>query len=405
MRDCSRNCAPKLLKIAENCVIVTKTTSEGRKTMSDFKFALRQKVKMLLQNGVLPLVYCFWCTVYARREKELIVFADAHHDALPFSMERLHRALEEKGYAVTDALCNFSKVSQLSSLLFSLRFMRLYARAKYVFICDNFLPVSACRKDSRTTVVQLWHGCGLIKKMGYDTPDDIPAGYKGEVYRNYDLVSVSTSACVEPLTRAMRQAPGVLQPLGVSRTDYYFDQAWLEECRTEFYRQYPQAAGKTVVLWAPTFRGKAGEPYQVGSDAIDRLERELGEGYFLVRKLHPHVEDHGGGSGCAIPTERLLPVTDLLITDYSTVLTDFMLLDRPYVLFAPDLEEYRQKRGFYVEYSTLSRYIVEEETQLADAVRKALADGDKSWIADCRRFHLSACDGHSTQRILDYLKL
>ena len=65
-------------------------------------------------------------------------------------------------------------------------FMQVYAQAEYVFINSYFLPVSSCRKRKETTVVQLWHSGGLMKKMGYDTTEDIPKYYKGNPTANYD---------------------------------------------------------------------------------------------------------------------------------------------------------------------------------------------------------------------------
>lgn len=368
-------------------------------------FSVKQFLKMALQNVILPCVYGFWRLVYLGKEEDLIVFADAHHNEIPFSMERIHSALEEKGYTLTDFFHHFGMMSQLRSALLSVRFMRLYARAKYVFICDNFLPVSSCKKSGSTKVIQLWHCCGLMKKMGYDTAEDIPAGYKGRVYRNYDLMTVSAPGCVEPLTGAMRLEPGILQPLGVSRTDVYFDPVWIEGCKAEFYARYPQAKGKKILLWAPTFRGNAGDPYQVGVAEIEQLERQLGDGYFLIRKVHPHVDDRYHLSNCDIPTERLLPVTDLLISDYSTVIHEFLFFGKSCVLFAPDLEEYRERRGFYVAYESLSRYIVTDPAQLYGTVKTAMDDSDPAWIAGNLQFHAGSCDGNSTERILEYIGL
>ena len=75
-------------------------------------------------------------------------------------------------------------------------FMKGYAAAGYVYICSYFLPVSSCKKREETKVIQLWHSGGLLKKMGYDTGDDIPKYYKGNVTRNYDLVTVSSEVCI-----------------------------------------------------------------------------------------------------------------------------------------------------------------------------------------------------------------
>lgn len=369
------------------------------------KFTLRQKLKMLLQNVILPCVYRFWRLVYARREMDLIILADAHHDAIPESMVVLRDRLLEKGYTLTEQIHNFAKMSVLKSTWISVKFMRLYARARIVFICDNFLPVASCKKSEKTKVVQLWHACGLVKKMGYDTTEDIPAGYKGAVYRNYDLMTVSAPCCVAPQTKAMRLPEGIIRPLGVSRTDVYFDERWLDTCRREFFLRHPEAAGKKIILWAPTFRGSATDPYQVGMDAIEALEKQLGSDYYVIRKVHPHVDDRYHLSNCDIITERLLPVTDLLITDYSTVLTEFMFFDKPSVLYVPDLEEYERKRGFYVAYRSLSPFVVTEAEQLKEMILEALAHPNLKWIEGCRSYHLAACDGKSTDRILEAVGL
>lgn len=368
-------------------------------------FTMKQSMKMLLQNWVLPCVYGFWSRVYGKREKDLIIFADAHHSTRPISMKHIYKALAAKGYQLTDEFYNFAELSRFRAALVSVRFMRLYARAKYVFICDNFLPVSSCKKSGDTKVIQLWHACGLMKKMGYDTTEDIPAGYKGNVYRNYDLVTVSAPCCVEPMAKAMHLPTENLKPLGVSRTDVYFHPDWLKRRREQFYEMYPQAKGKKIVLWAPTFRGNAGDPYQVGMEDIEKLEQQLGDEYFLIRKVHPHLDEKLHLSNCSIITERLLPITDLLITDYSTVLTEYLFFEKPYVLFAPDLAEYQQKRGFYVEYGSLSPYIVTDAAKLYDTCLAALRNPDREWIARQRAYHVASCDGHATERIIQELGL
>lgn len=336
---------------------------------------------------------------------DLIICADSHHDEIPFSMEYLYQSLVSRGYDVTLDICNYSKMSTLHSTLRAIRFMKFYAQARVVFICDNFLPVVSCRKSPHTVVVQLMHSCGLGKKIGYDTTEDIPAGYRGYVFQNYSLVTVSSPACVAPIAHGMRSDESVVKAIGSSRSDFYFDPRWVQSCKDNFYARYPQAKGKTVLLWAPTFRGNASDPRQVGMEQITALEQQLGDQYFLIKKVHPHVDNRYQLSNCDISTERLLPVADLMITDYSSIVCDFMLFDKPYVLFVPDLEEYKKTRGLYVDFETLSPYIVTEEETLAQCIMAALSQPCQEWVHKNREFHLSACDGHSTERILTYLGL
>lgn len=376
-------------------------------------FRLKQYAKMILQHLLLPAVYAFYRLRCRNIEPGLAVFADAHHDGLPFSMQPLYSAVKAMGYDVALHLHDYSHAGAVAGLRYALSFMKLYARARYVFICDNFLPAASCRKRRETTLVQLWHSCGLLKKMGYDTADDVPSYYRGNVYNNYDLVTVSAECCVPCLSSGMRQPEGVVQALGVSRTDVYFDEAWLSGCRREFYEAYPEARGKKILLWAPTFRNSAASPVTVGAAAIERLREELGGEWFVVSKVHPHAdaafrrEGVGTGSSCAIPCERLLAAADLLITDYSSILFDYLLLEKPFVLFSPDLDEYRAKRGFYIDYSSLTGYIVTDAQKLGPTVSAAYeaysAGVGRDAIRRCRQYHSGACDGRSTERILRYI--
>lgn len=368
-------------------------------------FLMRQFFKMLLQNAILPFVYRFWCFIYRQKRKELILCADSHHDDIPFSMACMYQTLHETGYDVITDICNYSNLSFLQSTLRAIRFMRLYAQAKVVFICDSFLPVVSCQKDPRTTVVQLMHSCGLGKKIGYDAKDDIPAGYRGYVYRNYDLVAVTSPNCVGPIAHGMRHNTDVVRAIGSSRTDFYFDETWIEQCLRDFYAAYPQAKGKRVILWAPTFRGNAADPKQIGTEQIDQLEQDLGDNFFVIRKVHPHVDNRYHLSNCHLLTECLLPVADLMITDYSSIVVDYMFFNKPYVLFAPDWEQYKHERGTYVDLPSLSPYLVTDGAALKDTVLTALQEPCEEYVAKNRQFHLSACDGHSTKRIIEFIGL
>ena len=368
-------------------------------------FRIKQYIKMLLQNAVLPLVY--QCFRHAPVREGSVIFADAHHGQMPFSMRRAYEAvseLEEKGKcSVQLFVCDFGKLSFGAMAKCLLRFMRAYATAQYVFICDYYLPVAACKKRKETTVVQLWHSCGLMKKIAYDTGQDIPKNYRGDMFGNYSYLTLSAEICVPVHAQALRMPKERIFATGVSRTDYYFDEAWNEKCRADFYRRHPQAKGKKIMLWAPTFRGNAAMPRLEGLEAVREAAGELGDAWYVIIKAHPHVDAHGMVSNCEIPTEELLPVTDVLVTDYSSVLFDYLLYEKAAVLFAPDLQEYENNRGFYLDYRKIPFPLVQTQKELADAVREyeTWVKVHKEEIHSFRKKYVGACDGHATQRILE----
>lgn len=376
---------------------------------------IRQYAKMFLQHIILPAIYHLGCAVNRKVDDNLVIFADAHHTEMPFSMQEMERAVRGLNYKTTCHLHDYTHENMLKSLLHSIEFMYMYSKAKYVFVCDNFLPAASCIKREETTLVQLWHSCGLLKKMGYDTSDDIPSGYKGNVYNNYNLVTVSAPCCVPYLTSGMRQPRGIVNALGVSRTDVYFNAEWIRQCVDRFYTEFPEAKGKKILLWAPTFRGNPASPKLMGIKEIENLKNTLGSEWLVIKKVHPHIDaamEMKNGKTCsdtAIPTEQLLPVADFLITDYSSVLFDYLLFEKPYVLFAPDLKTYEEKRGFYIKYDSLTPYVTEQAAALKDLVLTAWNNWengtDREQIYECRRYHDEACDGHSTEKILNYLKM
>jgi len=122
--------------------------------------------------------------------------------------------------------------------------------------------------------------------------------------------------------------------------------------------------GKRVVLYAPTWRDN--QYYASGRYRFDlRLDleqawRRLGDDHvFLIRGHHHMAEDVSAGARpdfainvTAYPDiSELFLVSDVLITDYSSVMFDFAPTGRPMVFFTYDLEQYRDKlRGFYFDF-------------------------------------------------------
>ena len=128
---------------------------------------------MALQSAILPVVY----RRYRGRplNKRLVIFADGHNDSMPFNMQLMYRSVRALGFETRTFCCDFNQTPFLKKMHMICSFMKAYAQAGTVFVCDYYLPAAACRKRPETQVVQLWHACGAFKKFGYDSPEDIPS--------------------------------------------------------------------------------------------------------------------------------------------------------------------------------------------------------------------------------------
>jgi CDP-ribitol ribitolphosphotransferase len=100
--------------------------------------------------------------------------------------------------------------------------------------------------------------------------------------------------------------------------------------------------------------------------------------------------------------EDLMIVSDVLVTDYSSVIFDYYLLDRPLVFFAYDINEYSDGRGWYYPieeymYGPLAR----TQKELIYAIRNSAYDEEKRNVFG-KKF-MDACDGHSTEKTCDWI--
>ena len=360
---------------------------------------IKETIKSLLQSVVLPTVY----KMAAKKpvDERLVILSDCHHDKCPYSMIRMRDYLTRNtDYTVMEIYRDYSRGS-FYALKESIAFMRQYAVASYVFICDNHLPVAGAKKRKETRVVQLWHAAGALKRFGYDSEWNIPSSYKGgNVFGNYDLVTVSADYAVEPFAGAMRVDPHIVRATGISRTDFLFDRVYVERQRKRFAEKHPGASGKKVVLWAPTFRGSASDPMFFGGDEIERLREELSDRYYIIRKLHPHAKRRSEMNDSDMSAESLMMLCDIMITDYSSILYDYSLLQKPLILFAPDLDTYVRENGFYEDYDSIPA----PHVTTYDGLREAVLGVDENFDADAMdafsKRTMTYCDGHATERII-----
>ena len=361
---------------------------------------IKQVVKMCVQNVILPMIY--FCNKFRPVEKGRVLMADAHNRKIPFCMRKMSEALEAEGYQVEYFFSDYQKDAWLVTVKKMFSFMLKYTQAEYVIICDSFLPVASCKKKKETKVIQLWHAGGALKKFGYDAEEDIAPYYKGNIYKNYTWVTVSDKKVIPYFSGAMHLPSTAFVATGLSRTDYYYEKGFREAVKEIFYKEYPEAAGKKIVLWAPTFRGNPSEPKVAGAESIAYMEKELGESYFVIKRLHPNMMNVP--EKLDLSTEELLGIADVLITDYSSIIFDFMLYRKPIIKFVPDFVQYESKRGFYIPYEELPGQCVMNGTELTQAVQKAEDTFCIEDIEICIEKYMSACNGNATKKILRLMK-
>ena len=352
--------------------------------------------------------FFFWLSRRLHRgvEPALVALISPHNASFNDSLGEIEAALKEKGG------CRFLHLSHtdLNGFGSALRFFTVkafrLARAKTVFLNDNFMPLGYLNFSPETAVVQLWHAEGAFKRFGLDI-DQPPAVRRRETAANQKLTCVicSSPAVQSIYAGAFGVKPEQVLPLGSPRADALLKATNTAALRARFDERYPQCRGKKLVLYAPTFRE---DPTwdKTFLDAFDpaRLAEELGEDHALLVRLHPQVHSVWEFPGAVDVTDypavnELTLLCETLITDYSSICMDFALLDKPCFFFAPDLARYEETRSFYFDYRDyVPGAVCETMAELITAMRRP---DDPSARAAFRQKNLSSVDGGSCARILD----
>ena len=297
-----------------------------------------------------------------------------------------------------------------------LSLMHEMATASYVFLADASDVISCVPLRPETKVIQLWHACGAFKKFGMSTADKIFGGSQAEkerhpFYKNLSLVTVSSPEIEWAYREAMslEGTPEVVQALGVSRTDVFHSNEFRSISRKAITEAVPEIGNRKIILYAPTFRGRVSQAE--GPDQLDicKMKEKLGRDWALLIKHHPFVKNPPAiPESCRdfafmasnAPIDALLCAADLCITDYSSIVFEYSLLDRPMVFFAYDLEKYDDWRGFYYDYDEMTPGpIVHTTDEIINYVSYANERFNREQMMRFRKKFMSACDGRATERI------
>lgn len=383
---------------------------------------IRKKTNPLYRYYVLKVLYPHVYKKYSKRpvEENKVVFVEIRLPNLTNSYKVIYDELC-RNYDF-DIHCHFLRNTYVGRTEYRRRckaFIRDIATAKYVFMDEATNIMGNFTMREETVVTQLWHGCGAFKKFGYSTADAI-FGATREIMdkypfnRNYTNVTVSSPEVIWAYEEAMNYTheSGVVKALGSSRTDIFYDEDFIKSAYDAFYEIMPQAKGKKVILYAPTFRGRVAKAKSPNRLNVELLNYVLGDQYVLVTKHHPLVRkrpqipenctDFAMDLTDDLSIEELLCVSDICISDYSSLVFEYSLFEKPMIFLAHDLDTFFDWRGFYYDYYELAPGpVVKNTCEIIDYITNIDEKFDKKQVQDFRQKFMSSCDGNATNRILD----
>ena len=390
-----------------------------KKFKKKFISKLRRIRKHYRYKVYFPKVYSSYCTEPVQENK--VLFLEMRFTKLSNSFELIYKALEESGEY--DLNCSYVQFNFIRGREFTQRvneMLKELATAKYVFVDDASLILSSIPLRKETVAINLWHACGAFKKFGRSTAE-LKFGSSAATldkypnYGNLTHVTVSSPEVIWAYEEALHLPKGIVKATGVSRTDQFYDKEFVESRKQKLYEIMPEAKDKKVILYAPTFRGHVATASSPDRIDFERFCRELGNEYVIVCKHHPFVKNppiipeelqhFARDLTKYLSIEDLLCCADICISDYSSLVFEYSLFEKPMIFYAYDYDNYCDWRGFYYDYSEFTPGpVVQTEDELLNSIKNIDTQFDKQKVIDFKEKFMGSCDGHATERIIALMK-
>ncbi|KRL01263.1 CDP-glycerol glycerophosphotransferase family protein [Liquorilactobacillus capillatus] len=318
------------------------------------------------------------------------------------------------------AAAGIKTVSFTEGLHFLFSGLRFVVAAKLLF-CDNYYAfLAGCQfKRQKTRVVQVWHANGAVKSFGWQEPKTQLRSAAAQkrfqaVYDQFDDYVIASPKMGEIFSESYDVDKKKMLTLGYPRSDKFLRAEWITQKRRRFYQVNPALKGKEVILYAPTYReSTTGVTLELPEDFFQLVGR-LASNQVLIIKLHPHLKNISQLIRTRLAkskqvlwmddftTEDLLPVTDRLITDYSSVAFDYTLLDnaQEILFYCYDLHEYQNQVGLQHDFEQwLPGPLVLTTAELAQTLKKPLLRQD---FRQFNQLWNTRNDGQATARIIKH---
>ena len=298
------------------------------------------------------------------------------------------------------------------------------SKAKY-WIINCKMPTYICKKDKQI-YLQTWHGTPL-KRLGHDiiASEDTTFYRSGmsfeQMTKSYDIdverynYMISPNAfCTEVFQTSFQINKERLIETGYPRNDFITNAT--KEDVISLKKKYHLPLDKKIILYAPTWRDNSyvasGYTFELEAD-FHKWRKALGDDYVVVFKPHYLIinkyenDETLTGFLYSVKAEaeinELYVMSDILVTDYSSVFFDYAVLNRPIYFYMYDLDQYKgELRGFYLDiYTELPGKIYEEESKLLIDIKESVYD--YSFLESFNQKFNAWQTGNCAQKVIDII--
>lgn len=370
------------------------------------------KIYKGFQKYIYPIIYSIIKIMPVKKNR--IFFASDSRAEMGGNFEFLNYELIKQGFNDIHFIFNENQFVKKSMRMF-LKFAWLTATSEYIFIEESHPMLEHVSIKNKVNIIQTWHAAGAFKTFGYTSMRLMAQDTsKMNFHRYYTNAVVSSESMVPIYSEAFDVDSDLIKPLGLARSDLFWNDSLKSERIDNLKTEYEFLnTGKKVILFAPTFRGAGRKQAHYPFEYLDlkAIYEALKDEYIFLIKVHFNTlnkinipviySDFFFDVSDYRDINDVMLLSDIMITDYSSVTFEFSLLNKPMLFFTPDLQDYVGTRGFYFHYDELvPGKIVDNSQELIQAIEAK--DFEEEKIPRFKDYFFTYQDGNASKRIIDY---
>lgn len=344
---------------------------------------LKLKIKSLIYKSNILSIPFYVFRIFPIKKNKIICsnfYGKGYGDSPRYIIDELLN--REKKYDIVWVVKN----KKMTDFPYGVRTVRINS-LKYIFELTtariwifNSRKNLAVKKRKKQFYIQTWHGGIAFKKIEKDANDLNPNYIKQaqEDSKVVDLLISNGDFCTKMYKRAFWYNGKILE-CGTPRNDILVNTN-KQEIRKEVYKFYNLKSEEKIVLYAPTFRDVyRGNPYDIDFEKLKKaLDEKTGNSWKILVRLHPNEkkpENYINFSDNVVNAceykdiQELIISSNLLITDYSSTMFEAMIANINVLLYANDIENYKNERGTYFSFEELPFKLAKNNEELIHIIK------------------------------------
>lgn len=360
------------------------------------------------------LIRCFklfmnfiYCILKLFPIKDKVTFISRQSNEIGIDFKLLIKEIEQENSNVKIVVLNKRLEKELWKKVqyFFHMFRQMYhiATSKVVVLDSYCIVVSILNHKKKLKVVQIWHALGSLKKFGYSSLD------KGDgrsskiarlmnMHKNYTYILTSSEISKPFFQEAFDAKEGQMKIMSLPRVDFLQNEKYIKEVQSKFFEVYPEVRNnKQNILYCPTQR-------KDGNVAVDTVIKAVDfQKYNLIIKLHDgqqkiYVDKKALAQRKKFLGMELLHVTDYIITDYSAIVYEAAITEKPIYFYAYDYDTYMEDRGWYINYQEEMPGAIEKDIgKIMNLIVKN--EWDKQKVIDFKKKYIDDLSNNVTKKI------